>query len=540
MKQCDTTDLGVHELPLKSIVKNPLQPRQTFKEEAIKELAESIRYNGLLQPIVVRKLESNYIIIAGERRYRAHLLLNAETIKAKVIVCDDSTAYELTLLENIQREDLMLLEEARGYAHLKNEYNYSLDDLVRVASKSKSSISNILSILNEPVNIQKYSEDGTLTIAAYVWIKQLPNAEEKVLLLEKLRREEIKRTHIRSYVERVVSAYKMAEDLKLNPRALLERTKRKGTPGRFDILNGVIPEDFKFHFIVDFNIESVDLPFLPTKNILLSAYNFMNDKTAAKRLALILLERKNLGQIICDSGSMPAARKENWDFLYEVHSLIKFYELIKPTACVSLDVPLYPFVTESWKIPIEKMQKITLDNALTFLQWKPSFSTIKILVLQGENSRDYISLFLKYRELNAFDCDNVTFGFGGLATKGSSYQEEIICDTMSNKEVKKVLPSLPFIHAFGIGDPKRILTLYKYGVNSFDSLSSIILSATGNYWLRDNSKHVHIIHESPSSRKIRLYFNMHSFWGMLSEEFAKYRGIPLSKEKRSILLPQSH
>ncbi len=532
MKKRDTQDHGVHEIPLNNICKNPLQPRQTFKEEAIRELADSIRYNGLLQPIVVRKLEDSYIIIAGERRFRAHQLLKADTIKAKVITCSDSTAYELTLLENIQREDLTLLEEARGYGHLKNEYSYTLDDLVRVTSKSKASISNILSILNEPMNIQEYTKDGTLTIAAYVWIKQLPNEKEKFMLLEKLRLEEVKRSHIRNYVERVVAAYKLAKDLDIDPETLLEKTERKGTPGRFDILDDIIPDDFKFHFIVDFNIDSTDLPFLPSKNILLSAYNFMNDKTAAKRLALILLERTHLNRIICDSGTMPAARKKDWEFFNRPEALFKFYDLIKPDACVSLDVPLYPFVIESWKIPIGKMQEITLNNARAFLKWKPQFSTIKIVVLQGSNSSEYIDSFLAYKTLNAFNYDNVTFGFGGLATRSANYQQEIISDTMSNNEVKEVLPTLPFIHAFGIGDPKRILSLYKYGVNSFDSLTTVILTATGQYWLKDNSKQVHIIHETSYSRKIRLYFNMHSFWGQLAEQFSIHRNIPLSKEKR--------
>ncbi len=538
MKQRDTYDLGLYTISLKEISRNPLQPRQIFKEESIKELAESIKYNGLLQPIVVRKVaESRYIIIAGERRYRAHQYLKTKDIKANVIECSDSTAYELSLLENIQREDLTLLEEAQGYNHLKKEYDYSLSDLSKVTSKSKASISNILSILNEVEGIQEYVKDGTLTIAAYVWVKQLPNNREKLLLLDKLKKEEVKRTHIRNYVERVCNAYKLAADLNIDPEKLLEKHERKGVSGRFDVLSEVIPEDFRFHFIVDFNVDSTDLPFLPSRNILLSAYNFMKDKSAAKRLALILLEKSSLDRIICDSGVMPAARKKDWAFFTNPEALFKFYELIEPTACVSLDVPLYPFVIENWKIPIKKMQEMTLENAKKFLEWKPSFETTKIVVLQGNNSQEYAQSLRDYQEINAFEGRNVAFGFGGLATRAFSYQEDVVSTVMSMPEVKEVLPNVPFVHAFGIGDPKRIVGLYKYGVTSFDSLTTIILSVTGHYWLCNNERHTHIVHETSMSRRIRMYFNFHSFWGLLAEQFSIYRGIPLSKEERNVSLP---
>ena len=200
-------DLGVFDILLNQIHRNPYQPRVNFDETKLKELAENIRINGLLQPIVVRKIKENhYIIIAGERRYRAHQILNKETIKARVIECDDRTAYELTLLENIQREDLSLLEEARGYKYLKEQFNYKLEDLSKVTGKSVSNISNIMSILDEPKEVQEYVNKGVLTLAAYVWIKKLPNTREKLELLRKLENEEIKRTNVKHYVNRICNA----------------------------------------------------------------------------------------------------------------------------------------------------------------------------------------------------------------------------------------------------------------------------------------------------------------------------------------------
>ncbi len=103
------------DIPLNKIVSNRYQPRLTFKEEAIKELAESIKENGLIQPISVRQNGEQFEIIAGERRYRAMCYLQAETIPCFVLDVDDSQMAEMALVENIQREDLSAIEEAKAF-----------------------------------------------------------------------------------------------------------------------------------------------------------------------------------------------------------------------------------------------------------------------------------------------------------------------------------------------------------------------------------------------------------------------------------------
>ena len=532
----ETKDLGTRSLLLTTISRNPSQPRVTFDEEKIKELADSIQNNGLLQPIVVRKiLENTFSIIAGERRFRAHVLLNAETILARVIECDDRTAYELTLLENIVRLDLDLLEEARGYKYLKDTYKYTLDDLTKVSGKSKPSISNICSILSESPKILAYVATGVLTLAAYMWIKQLPNDTEKITILEKLGNEELKRSNIRDYVTKVVLVYKTAEKFNLRPEDLMVRTERKGTGGRFDNQD-VFPKDFNFYYIVDVSIENKDLEFLPVKNILMSSYTFMHDKGARKRLALILLERSHLNRLFMDSGVMPAARRKDWKYFSHIEDLLKFYEVVQPDICVSLDVPMYPFVYTNWKITKQEMIDITLANAKKFRDWKPSFKTIKVFPLQGTTKEEYLDCFYRYKALGIYDLEDVGSGFGGMATSGAKEQREVVSYVMAVPEVRETFAKLKLIHGFGIGNPQRIIDLYKLGVNSFDSFTTVIITSVGQYWIRNGKMARHIIHESQLSRKIRLYFNISSFWGQLAQKFADYRGLKLKEEQEDVKL----
>lgn len=135
------------EIDIDNIKLNPYQPRKVFNEEKLKELSESIVKNGLLQPIVVTKDSGNYLLIAGERRLRATRLANIPTIKALILNVDNDKLRELALIENIQRDDLNIIEVAYSYEALLNDYNITHDELSKIVSKSRSSISNALRIL---------------------------------------------------------------------------------------------------------------------------------------------------------------------------------------------------------------------------------------------------------------------------------------------------------------------------------------------------------------------------------------------------------
>lgn len=162
----DVQKSEIRTLPLKAIVSNPMQPRRVFTESELDELAASIRENGLLQPLVVRPApggRDRYELVAGERRFRA--LLSLDWNEAPVIVreADDEMLLVLALVENLQREALNPLEEAEGYEALAEQFGMRQADIARAVGKDRSTVANLLRLLNLPPSIRKLVESGDLT-----------------------------------------------------------------------------------------------------------------------------------------------------------------------------------------------------------------------------------------------------------------------------------------------------------------------------------------------------------------------------------------
>ena len=155
---------GVLTLRISEVEPNKNQPRHTFDEDSIANLAESIRENGLIQPIVVRKTAMGYQIIAGERRWRACRMLGMNEITAVVKEFDDEQVAKAALIENIQREDLNPIEEAAAYKDLMEKYEMTQEQLSKVMGKSRSSIANSVRMLDMPELIQNYLINGKLSI----------------------------------------------------------------------------------------------------------------------------------------------------------------------------------------------------------------------------------------------------------------------------------------------------------------------------------------------------------------------------------------
>jgi ParB family transcriptional regulator, chromosome partitioning protein len=141
---------GVREVDIARIVANPNQPRIQFDEEALGELAESIRERGVLQPILLRPHGEGFQVIAGERRWRAAQRAGLHAIPAIVREIDDSTTAEIALIENIQRQDLNALEEAEGYRQLIKAHGHTQDGVARIVHKSRSHVANLLRLLDLP------------------------------------------------------------------------------------------------------------------------------------------------------------------------------------------------------------------------------------------------------------------------------------------------------------------------------------------------------------------------------------------------------
>ena len=155
--------LAVTELPVASIVPNPHQPRKEFDETAVKELAESIRSEGLLQPIVVRKVKGGYELIAGERRLRAFRHLGQKFIPVRVIEASDATSAVLALLENLQRADLNPVDEAVGVASLMRDFNLTQEAVADRLGKPRASIANLVRLLQLDREILGYLGKGQLS-----------------------------------------------------------------------------------------------------------------------------------------------------------------------------------------------------------------------------------------------------------------------------------------------------------------------------------------------------------------------------------------
>ena len=151
-------------IPIEKVEPRKEQPRETFNQEALEELSDSIAQYGLIQPIVARKLESGYYqIIAGERRWRASRMAGLTEVPVRVIEADDRRTAELALVENLQREDLNPIEEARGYQTLMREYGLTQEDAAAAVGKSRPAVANALRLLNLPDATLTLVEDGTLS-----------------------------------------------------------------------------------------------------------------------------------------------------------------------------------------------------------------------------------------------------------------------------------------------------------------------------------------------------------------------------------------
>jgi ParB family transcriptional regulator, chromosome partitioning protein len=180
------------ELNLDQIQPDPKQPRKTFEEESLDELAKTIEEHGQLQPILVRpdpEQERAYIIVSGERRFRAHQRLGRERIY--VIIrrsVDERQARAIALVENLQREDLNPVEEAEGLAQLINDLGLTQEEVAKQVGKSRTSITGSLAITRLPEKVREEAKAGTVSKSKLVELAQLGDAERQLTLWEKLKK----------------------------------------------------------------------------------------------------------------------------------------------------------------------------------------------------------------------------------------------------------------------------------------------------------------------------------------------------------------
>jgi ParB family chromosome partitioning protein len=168
------------------ITPNPEQPRTDIDEDRVKELADSVRKVGVLQPVIVRPMGDRYQIIAGERRWRAARIAGLEKVPVRVLATDEAQSLELALIENLQREDLNSIEEARGYRQLLTVHQMTQAELADKVSKSRSTITNALRLLDLPDEVQDLVYDGKLTAGHARAVLAVPDEGSRTKLAHKI------------------------------------------------------------------------------------------------------------------------------------------------------------------------------------------------------------------------------------------------------------------------------------------------------------------------------------------------------------------
>ncbi|MEA2101159.1 MAG: ParB/RepB/Spo0J family partition protein [Thermodesulfobacteriota bacterium] len=179
------------EVPAREIVPNPVQPRSEFNNESIQELSDSIKKHGVISPVILRKTGDKYEIIAGERRYRACLLAGIERIPSIIKEISDDEAFKVSLIENLQRENLNPMEEANAYSTLRHQFKLTHQDIADAVSKDRSTITNALRLVSLPGEVKEALKKGSITSGHARSILMLSTFQDQIMLLEKIISEQL-------------------------------------------------------------------------------------------------------------------------------------------------------------------------------------------------------------------------------------------------------------------------------------------------------------------------------------------------------------
>ncbi len=205
----------VEEIFIDQIEANPFQPRSNFEEDALNELANSIKEKGVIQPITVRKIKAEkYQIVAGERRWRASKIVGLKKIPAVIRNFDDQEMLEIALIENIQREDLNPVEEAKAYKEMLDNFNITQADLAKQVGKSRSNVSNMVRLLKLAEKVKNHLQQGTITIGHARSLLSLEKEETQVAACENIIIQDLTVRETEKYVEKLKNPLKDKEKKK--------------------------------------------------------------------------------------------------------------------------------------------------------------------------------------------------------------------------------------------------------------------------------------------------------------------------------------
>ena len=218
-------------LPIDDIKANPLQPRSSFRVDRLEELAQSIRVNGIIQPIIVRRMGDHYQIVAGERRWRAAQLAELATVPVVVQDVADSDLLELALIENIQRDDLNPIEVAHAFDRLTREMNLTHEEIGRRTGKDRSTVANMVRLLRLPREVQLLLAEHRLSMGQARAILGLPTEELQIEIAEKAAAQGLSVRQVEALVTQITERReprpsKKEQKLDPNVKAALEELER--------------------------------------------------------------------------------------------------------------------------------------------------------------------------------------------------------------------------------------------------------------------------------------------------------------------------
>jgi ParB family chromosome partitioning protein len=221
---------GSYQVDIDLIDPNPYQPRTRFREEALEELARSIQTSGIIQPIVLRKMGGRYHIIAGERRWRAAQRAGLQRVPAVLRDIPDEQVLELTLVENLQREDLNPVEEARAFDRLLNEFHLTQEEVAERTGKDRATVANAVRILRLEKAILEQMEDGKLSASHARALVGVTDADERLKLAHRIARGGLTVRQLERFIVRKSrggdAAKRPAAELDANTRSALEELER--------------------------------------------------------------------------------------------------------------------------------------------------------------------------------------------------------------------------------------------------------------------------------------------------------------------------
>lgn len=200
---------------------NPLQPRRRWDPESLKELAQSIRETGILQPIVVVPEEDNYTIIIGERRWRAAKKIGLQTIPVIIRNLTETQQHEAMLIENLQREDLNSLEIATAYQKMIQEFSYTQEDVAKKVGKDRTSIANYLRLLKLPDEVQELIADGKLSMGQARALIPIENPERQRSMALRIAKDSLSVRKVEKWVHRLQSPSEKSPKAPMDPDLLI-------------------------------------------------------------------------------------------------------------------------------------------------------------------------------------------------------------------------------------------------------------------------------------------------------------------------------